>query len=142
MSPIRAFSLEQATRTLPEVERIILRLREVRTAALDLKERLDLLWQQLEPGNRGLDEIANLQQRLDSETHELTTLVERLEKIGCILRDVDIGLVDFPAVAHGIPIFLCWRVGEEGIQFWHGRDEGYAGRKPLWKMPGSRPHYA
>lgn len=142
MSPIRAFSLEQATRTLPEVERIILRLREVRTAALDLKERLDLLWQQLEPGNRGLDEIATLQQRLDSETHELTRLVERLEKIGCILRDVDIGLVDFPAVAHGIPIFLCWRVGEEGIQFWHGRDEGYAGRKPLWKMPGSRPHYA
>ncbi len=142
MSPIRAFSLEQATRTLPEVERIILRLREVRTAALDLKERLDLLWQQLEPGNRGLDEIATLQQRLDSETHELTRLVERLEKIGCILRDVDIGLVDFPAVAHGIPIFLCWRVGEEGIQFWHGRDEGYGGRKPLWKMPGSRPHYA
>ncbi len=142
MSPIRTFSLEQATHTLPEVERIVVRLQEIRTSALGLKERLDLLWQRLETGERVLDEISDLQRRLDAETRELTALVARVEEIGCVLRDLEVGLVDFPAVAGEIPIFLCWRMGEEGIQYWHSREEGYAGRKPLWRMPGSGPHYA
>ncbi len=142
MSPNQVFSLDEATRVLPEVERVIVRLREVRTTALHAKERLNLLWQRLDAGDPVLEEISALQKRFDVGTREVNALVERLELIGCVLRDPDMGLVDFPALASGTPIFLCWRMGEDGIQYWHGRDEGYAGRKPLWTMPGTGPNYA
>lgn len=142
MSPNRAFSLVEATRVLPEVERIITRLREVQSSALSHKGRLDLLWTRLDSGESVLSEIAAIQESVDSESRELTMLLEKLAERGCLLRDLHTGLVDFPAVAGGVPIFLCWRLGEDGIQYWHGREEGFAGRKPLWKMPGTGPNYA
>jgi hypothetical protein len=53
-----------------------------------------------------------------------------------VLRDVDSGLVDFPArVRGGRTVFLCWRLGEPEIAFWHGTNEGFAGRKPLTQLP-------
>ncbi len=139
---MKYFSLEQATQTLPEIEQILLTLRDLRTRALHTKERLDLLWERLESGERVLDEIASLQPALDADVQDMRTAVERLDALGVLLRDAGTGLIDFPALAGGIEFYLCWRLGEEGIQHWHGPDEGYAGRKPLWTMPGGRPHYA
>jgi hypothetical protein len=139
---MKYFSLEQATRILPEIEPLLLNLRDLQTRALHIKERVDLLWQRLEAGEPVLDEIATQQSRLDADVGEMRSHVERLETLGVILRDVGIGLIDFPAVAAGTEFYLCWRLGEEGIQFWHGMDEGFGGRKPLWTMPGGRPHYA
>lgn len=142
MSSIRAFSLIEATQALPEVERIIARLRELQSSALSREARLEQLWSRLDAGDPVVDEITALQESLESQIHELSTLIEQLTTRGCVLRDLDAGLVDFPAFAGGVPIFLCWRVGEEGIQYWHSREEGFAGRKPLWKMPGTGPNYA
>jgi hypothetical protein len=57
---------------------------------------------------------------------------ERLEELGVIVKDADRGLVDFPALReNGEEVLLCWQVGEEEIAFWHGVEEGFAGRKPL-----------
>ncbi len=142
MSSDHVFSFDEATRALPEVERIVVRLRELHRDAQPLAVRLEILWKSLEDGARVLDEIASLQKSLDAHTAELTALFEELTARGCIVRDLDSGLVDFPAIARGVPIFLCWRLGEEGIQYWHSREEGFAGRKPLWKMPGTGPNYA
>lgn len=136
------FTLEQATGALPEVEQIVLALRDLRARALQNKERVDLLWQRLEAGERVLDEIASLQRRLDTDVQQMRAKIDRLDAIGVILRDVGTGLVDFPAFAAGTEFFLCWRLGEDGIQYWHGPDEGFGGRKPLWTMPGGQPHYA
>lgn len=139
---MKYFSLEQATRILPEVEPVLLSLRDLQTRALQTKERVDLLWQRLEAGERVLDEIASVQSRLDADVVEMRSLVERLETLGVILRDVGMGLIDFPAIVVETEFYLCWRLGEDSIQFWHGMDEGFGGRKPLWTMPGGRPHYA
>lgn len=139
---MRYFTLEHATQTLPEVEQIVLALRDLQGRALQTKERVDLLWQRLEAGERVLDEIASLQSRLDSDVQVIRSYVERLDVLGVILRDAGIGLVDFPASAAGTEFCLCWRLGEDGIQYWHRVDDGFAGRKPLWTMPGGRPHYA
>lgn len=139
---MKYFSLEQATRILPEVEPALVSLRDLQTRALQTKERVDLLWQRLEAGERVLDEIASLQSRLDADVAEMRALVERLETLGVILRDVAMGLVDFPAIVAETEFFLCWRLGEDSIQFWHAVDEGFGGRKPLWTMPGGRPNYA
>jgi hypothetical protein len=75
---------------------------------------------------------------LNEARSELTTLaeavvacVERLEDLGVVLKDLDIGLLDFPALRHGDDVLLCWRVGEDRVEFWHGLDEGFVGRKPI-----------
>jgi hypothetical protein len=57
--------------------------------------------------------------------------VERLEEIGVVVKDLDVGLLDFPATREGAEVLLCWRVGEAAVEYWHGLDEGYAGRKPV-----------
>ena len=56
--------------------------------------------------------------------------VKKLEEMGCVLRDMRIGLVDFPAVRLGERVWLCWKLGEDRVSFWHTRHEGYSGRKP------------
>jgi hypothetical protein len=63
--------------------------------------------------------------------HDAQRLSGRIGDLGVILRDPETGLVDFAAVREGEPIYLCWRLGEEQIGYWHPRDTGYMGRLPL-----------
>jgi hypothetical protein len=62
---------------------------------------------------------------------EVIRLVHRVESHGCVVKDLDLGLLDFPALREGRPILLCWKPGEAAIAHWHGTDEGFAQRKPL-----------
>jgi hypothetical protein len=57
--------------------------------------------------------------------------VRQLEHLGVLVKDLDRGLVDFPALREGEEVLLCWEVGEDEVAFWHGIEEGFAGRKPL-----------
>jgi hypothetical protein len=63
--------------------------------------------------------------------HEAQRLSTRIEGLGVILRDPETGLVDFAAVRNDEPIYLCWRLGEERIGYWHPRDTGFMGRMPF-----------
>lgn len=63
--------------------------------------------------------------------NKLESEVRKLEEMGCVLRDMSMGLVDFPAVRLGERVWLCWRLGEDHVAFWHSRHEGYSGRKPV-----------
>ena len=76
--------------------------------------------------SEGAGEVEELRSALMAE-------VEAIELMGVIVKDVDRGLVDFPAVhpVSGESIFLCWHLGEETLAFWHEQDAGFAGRKPL-----------
>jgi hypothetical protein len=58
-------------------------------------------------------------------------LVQRLQDWELQLRDVATGLVDFPSMVHGDEAWLCWRLGEDEVSYWHPRDEGFGGRRPL-----------
>ena len=73
--------------------------------------------------------------RKESEHEEaaerLVEIVNRIQDTGVLVKDLDVGLVDFPSLLEGEEIYLCWKLGEEHIAFWHGIDEGFAGRKPL-----------
>jgi len=57
--------------------------------------------------------------------------VERLEELGVVLKDLDLGLLDFPSIREGEEVLLCWQVGEDSVSSWHSLEEGYAGRKPI-----------
>ncbi len=69
--------------------------------------------------------------RLRALAAEITQAVERVNELGCLVKDVDAGLVDFYALQDGEPVFLCWQFGEPAISQWHGVEEGFAGRKPI-----------
>ncbi len=69
--------------------------------------------------------------RLESATTKLRDAVERVQELGCVVKDLEIGLVDFPTLLRGTEVYLCWKMGEPAIEFWHGTDEGFAGRKPI-----------
>jgi hypothetical protein len=62
---------------------------------------------------------------------EIVRLINRIESHGCVVKDLDLGLLDFPAVREARPIYLCWKAGEAHITHWHGTDESFVDRKPL-----------
>jgi hypothetical protein len=62
---------------------------------------------------------------------QIHRLIARIEAMGCIVKDLDLGLIDFPAVRAGEDVFLCWKLGESAVAYWHGIDEGFSFRKPL-----------
>jgi hypothetical protein len=64
-------------------------------------------------------------------TAQVQQAVDKIQETGCVVKDVDEGLVDFPSLRDGQEVYLCWKLGEERIAYWHGIEEGFAGRKPL-----------
>jgi hypothetical protein len=61
----------------------------------------------------------------------IVRLIQRIESFGCIVKDIDLGLLDFPATRGGVQVYLCWKAGEDSVRFWHGAEEGFAARRPL-----------
>ncbi len=136
----RHFSLDEATQALTHLAPLLERLKDLHASALPLASRLEALWRRLDAGDQVLDEIGTLQKQLDAQSHDAEQILRRLEEMGCMVRDAERGLVDFPAHASGAEFYLCWHLGEETIGYWHGLDEGFAGRKPLSTRPGHVMH--
>ncbi len=136
---VRYFSLSEATALLPRLSEMLDALRRFRDQAVLKKTQMDLLWQRLSKGEPVLGTLGEEQREMDSLTGRLVAVAKDVEKTGCILRDIDSGLVDFPFRARrGATVFLCWRLGEPAIAFWHGTDGGFAGRKPIAELPIDR----
>jgi hypothetical protein len=76
-------------------------------------------------------EPGELDEQFQRESQAVTQAAERLERLGVLVKDLDTGLVDFPALHEGEEVLLCWQLGEDEVAHWHGVDEGFAGRKPL-----------
>ncbi len=62
---------------------------------------------------------------------DIVRLIHRIESYGCIVKDIDLGLVDFPSTRQGESMYLCWKAGEARVTHWHGTDEGFSQRRPL-----------
>jgi len=62
---------------------------------------------------------------------EVVRIINRIEAYGCVVKDIDLGLLDFPALRDGRPVFLCWKAGESSVAHWHGTDESFVHRKAL-----------
>ena len=69
--------------------------------------------------------------RRDAAAARLRDLIERIQEFGCVVKDLDTGLVDFPTLFRGTEVYLCWKLGETAIAFWHGVEEGFRGRKAI-----------
>ena len=110
-----------------------------------LSPLLDELWtKRRELAIRLLESDPALRTNRPAETHdrrasrtftelkaEIVRLINRIEAHGCVVKDLDLGLLDFPALRDGRPIYLCWKAGESHLRHWHGTDESFVDRKPL-----------
>jgi hypothetical protein len=129
----RYFTVEEANDALDEVRPLTEELVEHRRALVELQERQSALTERIagNGGNVEPQELQDVQERLDEEVAGIARCVARIHEVGALVKDLDDGLVDFPATREGEDILLCWRLGEDEIGFWHGLDEGFSGRKPL-----------
>ena len=105
------FTPEEANKKLPEVRKLVEKI-------VELKKVID--------SDSGPDEKKKVR-----ATNQIASFISSLEEDGIQLKDMDVGLLDFPAVRYGEPVLLCWKLGEEEVLYWHSALEGYKGRKPL-----------
>ena len=76
-------------------------------------------------------ETINDDTKMSNAMNNLESEIQKLEDLGCVMKDLNVGLVDFPAVRLGVRVWLCWKSGEKKVKFWHGLQEGFANRKPV-----------
>ena len=129
----RYFTVEEANEALAEVRPLTEELVSHRRALVELQERQAALTMRISGngGNVEPSELQEVQERLDEEVAGIARCVARIHEVGAQVKDLDEGLVDFPAHRGGEEVLLCWRLGEDEIEFWHGLDEGFSGRRPL-----------
>jgi hypothetical protein len=129
----RYFTAEEANEALEEVRPLTEELVQHRRALVELQERQSALTTRIagNGGNVEPHELQNVQEQLDEEVAGIARCVARIHEVGALVKDLDDGLVDFPAKREGEDVLLCWRLGEDEVAFWHGLDEGFSGRKPL-----------
>ena len=129
----RYFTVEEANEALLEVRPLTEELVAHRRALVDLQEQQSALTTRIagNGGNVTPSELQEVQEWLDEEVAGIARCVARIHEVGALVKDLDAGLVDFPAQRGGEEVLLCWRLGEEEIGFWHTLEEGYSGRKPL-----------
>jgi len=122
----RLFTVEEANALLPSLRRILDEAALHRDA---LRERAP----QMEPILRAATENGGGKagSEYGVEAYNLYLALERIRELGVVLKDLDMGLLDFPHERGGRVVFLCWHPPEESVEYWHDLDAGYAGRQPL-----------
>jgi hypothetical protein len=130
----RFFTLAQAEKLLPQVESAI---REALARKTEY-DQAEAEWQRVSErlmvtGGMHVDRPRLIEQKSRRESAALGVQdsIQRVHELGCLVKDLDIGLIDFPALFNGQEVCLCWKLGESGIRFWHGVTEGFRGRKPI-----------
>lgn len=130
----RHFTLAEAESLLPDVERAIREALETKGIHEEATALLEATVQRVEQtGGASVDRDAFSQlkkRRHDAETR-LTALLEQIQAFGCEVKDLDIGLIDFRSYYRGEEVYLCWKLGEEGISWWHGLQDGFRGRRKI-----------
>jgi len=131
--PERTFTPEEANEALVRVRPLVERMVAARRALLDAQRRQAELVARVASNGGGLTppDVSAVAAEAQQASAELVAVVEELQGLGVQVKDLDRGLVDFPCVHRGREVLLCWELGEEEVAFWHGADEGYAGRRPL-----------
>jgi hypothetical protein len=131
--PERVFTLEEANALLEQIRPLAQELVERRRALAQARSARRRIASQIAGNGGGIDPRAavELDERVAEELKGLARCVNAIHGLGALVKDPDEGLVDFPALRGDEHVYFCWRLGEDEIEYWHGVDEGFAGRKPL-----------
>ncbi|MGD1835204.1 MAG: DUF2203 domain-containing protein [Nitrososphaeraceae archaeon] len=123
----KLFTINQANEILPEVKKKFKEVLSYKEQVLSIQEQI----QQVPDSNNFFKKFLEKKQELNKMVSLLYKSIEELEDMGVMIKSVDEGLLDFPSIKSKQEIWLCWKFGEEEVGFWHGKDEGFTGRKPI-----------
>lgn len=146
----RFFDLDAANDALPEVRGILTRLRDQREELIRLRDEVLERQSAVEAaaeataGGSGtassrradaeVAELRRLRLRMQGVIDQMQAGVARIDELGITLRDIETGLIDFPALVTGRQVWLCWRLGEDDVAWWHELTTGVAGRRSLAEL--------
>jgi hypothetical protein len=123
----KLYTPQAANKTLPDIERRIKHIIFQKDSVVSLQEEL----QMIVDGGSPFGEFFRKKQELNVAVSSLYKSIEQIEELGVIIKSVDEGLLDFPSKRFNEEVWLCWKIGESRVRFWHRKDEGFEGRKPL-----------
>jgi hypothetical protein len=130
----RFFSYEEAEEMLPRVEQMLRAIQDSRQEAMDAEEFINQARAKVMMSGGMIPDHAALVKRKSDKDKSLEALeagLQQFQESGVLLKDLDTGLVDFPCLVEDQEVYLCWKIGEPRIGFWHNVEEGFAGRKPV-----------
>jgi hypothetical protein len=129
----RYFTPEEANALLPEVRALTERMVAHRRSLALATVRHARIAAKIAGNGGGVNphDVDELRAAMEAEAQAVAGCVEELNELGVQVKDLDEGLVDFPALRGDEEVLLCWRLGEDEVAYWHGADEGFAGRKSL-----------
>ncbi len=127
----RLFSLTEAEQARRQVEPLLIDAMQGRREMGDLEESLSAIANRIQIMGGvtiNYDSAARLRADLNQIVAKVKDALEQIQATGCIVKELDSGLVDFPSVIKNEEVYLCWRLGEDRIRFYHRQDEGFSGR--------------
>jgi hypothetical protein len=130
----RRFTLAEAQALIPRVDRLLREAIEFKASYDEAEKEIQTFQERvMMMGGVAVDRERAVESRTkrDGAAAQLRRSIEQVQEVGCLIKDLDIGLIDFPTTYRGVEVYLCWKLGEDAIGYWHGVDEGFRGRKPI-----------
>jgi hypothetical protein len=131
--PPRYFTPEEANEALASVRPLTEELVRRHTALVAAQTRRAALAERIAGNGGGIQpsELAAASEELEEQAGAVARCLEEITELGGQVKDLEEGLVDFPALRGDEEVLLCWKLGEDEVGHWHGAEEGFAGRRPL-----------
>jgi hypothetical protein len=130
----KQFSLTEAERLRAQIEPILIETMESRRRMGELDEQLSAIAERIQRAGGMVvpyEKAAKMRIERNRLEEAIRSGIERIHSTGCLVKDLDVGLLDFPSRMNNEDVYLCWKLGEDRIRFYHRQDEGFAGRKPI-----------
>jgi hypothetical protein len=130
----KLFSLTEAERLRVQLEPILIEAMDARRKMVEEEKKLAALAERIQlAGGMQVpyEKAARWRAARNKFEESVRDALDRIQSTGCVVKDLDVGLLDFPSRIDNKEVFLCWKLGEDRIRFYHAQDEGFAGRKPI-----------
>ncbi len=128
----RRFTRQEAEDMLPYLAPLLFKLRDLKQEHDRLEASAGDISTRMRTNGHGLgDDLRTAQAELQKTATQINQIAERVNAMGCELKDISMGLVDFRTMMGGREVYLCWKLGEEHVVYWHELDTGFASRQPL-----------
>ncbi len=134
-SGIRIFTLAEANAALENVRRLIAALREKRREIVGIQAKVDIEELTATPAGPQRENIQTMLRTIEKEVHAFHKTMETLNAIGCELKDLEKGLVDFYGMRGNEVVYFCWLDGEDSVSHWHTLESGFQGRQKIEEQP-------
>ena len=133
MNELKVFTSEEANRLLPELTELITNLQENQRQVLAKEVEIDALEVLYPPQGKDehSEEVTGEVEKYNDLVDRFYALIDEIQETGCFLKDIDTGLIDFYSLHQGRVVYLCWRMGEAEVGFWHEVGRGYTYRQPI-----------